>query len=54
MLAFVYEDNSQYFLPFKTLTATTCAAFFVDDKGHFEVSALSNTSTSSLRLNCAL
>ena len=51
LYAFVYGDNSQYFLPCKTLTATTCASFFVDDTGHFEVSV---TSISSLCLKVAL
>ena len=54
LYAFVYGDNSQYFLPCKTLTATTCGAFgFMDDTGHFEVS-VTNASISSLLLKVAL
>ena len=44
----------KYFLPCKTLTATTCGAFgFLDDAGHFEVS-VTNASISSLLLKVAL
>ena len=44
----------KYFLPCKTLTATTCGAFgFVDDEGHLEVS-VTNASISSLFLKVAL
>ena len=54
LYAFVYGDNSQYFLPCKTLTATSCGAFgFLVETGHFEVS-VTNASISLLFLKVAL
>ena len=54
LYAFLYGDNSQYFLPCKTFTATSCSAFgFLVDTGHFEV-LVANASISSLFLKVAL